>query len=56
MSDETTIKPNTAGLLAHAQRKSEAAQRRVHQTIDQLLLSFNLISGAFVPDNLALLA
>jgi hypothetical protein len=51
MSDETTIGPNTAGLLAHAQRKSEATQRRVHQAIDQLLreqqtVNFNTVGKA----------
>ncbi len=49
MSDETTIKPNITGLLAYAQRKSEAAQQRVHQTIDQLLreqqaVNFNTVA------------
>jgi hypothetical protein len=37
MSEETTSKPNIHGLLAPAQRKSEEAQKRVHQAIDQLL-------------------
>jgi len=51
MSDETTIRPDTAGLLAHARRKSEAAQRRVHQAIDQLLreqhtVNFNTVAKA----------
>jgi hypothetical protein len=51
MSDETTIRPNIAGLLAHAQRKSEAAQQRVHQAIDQLLreqqaVNFNTVAKA----------
>ncbi len=49
MSEETTIRPNTTGLLAHAQRKSEAAQQRVHQAIDQLLreqymVNFNTVA------------
>jgi predicted nuclease with TOPRIM domain len=51
MSDETTIRPNINGLLAHAQRKSEAAQKRVHQAIDQLLraqqaVNFNTVAKA----------
>src|SRR5690242_12376199 len=51
MSDETTIRPNIAGILAHAQRKSEAAQQRVHQAIDQLLreqqiVNFNTVAKA----------
>ena len=51
MSDVTTGKPNITGLLAHAQRKSEAARLRVHQTIDQLLreqqlVNFNTVAKA----------
>ena len=51
MSNEATIKPQMTGLLAHAQRKSEAAQRRVHQAIDQLLreqqsVNFNTVAKA----------
>lgn len=49
MNDETTIRPNITGLLAHAQHKSEAAQQRVHQAIDQLLreqqtVNFNTVA------------
>lgn len=49
MSDETPIRPNTQGLLAHAQRKSEEALLRVHQAIDQLLreqqtVNFNTVA------------
>ena len=51
MSDETTIRPNITGLLAYAQHKSEAAQQRVHQAIDQLLreqhtVNFNTVAKA----------
>jgi hypothetical protein len=51
MSDEITIRPNITGLLAHAQRKSEAAQQRVHQAIDQILreqkmVNFNTVAKA----------
>lgn len=51
MSDETMIKPNINGLLAHAQRKSEATQKRVDQAIDQLLreqhtVNFNTVAKA----------
>jgi len=44
MSDETAIRSNTAGLLAHAQRKSEEAQKRVHQAIDQLLREQQIVN------------
>src|SRR5215470_10920141 len=49
MSDE--IRPNITGLLAHAQRKSQQAQQRVHQAIDQLLrehqiVNFNTVAKA----------
>lgn len=37
MRNETSIQPNTRGLLAHAQRKAAETQQRVHQTIDRLL-------------------
>lgn len=51
MSEETTIRPNITGILAHAKRKSEAAQQRVHQAIDQLLreqhiVNFNTVAKA----------
>ena len=51
MSAEATGKPNITGLLAHAQRKSEAAKLRVHQSIDQLLraqqvVNFNSVAKA----------
>jgi broad specificity polyphosphatase/5'/3'-nucleotidase SurE len=51
MSDETTIKPNITGLMAHAQRKSQLTQQRVHQAIDQLLqeqrtVNFNTVAKA----------
>src|SRR5437660_2194910 len=51
MSDETPIRPNINGLLAHAQRKSEETQKRVHQAIDQLLqeqqtVNFNTVAKA----------
>jgi hypothetical protein len=49
MSDETPLRPNTQGLLAHAQRKSEETLRRVHQAIDRLLreqqvVNFNTVA------------
>ncbi len=49
MTEETTSKQNTHGQLAHAQRKSEEAQKRVHQAIDQLLreqqtINFNTVA------------
>lgn len=49
MKSETTSQSNTAGLLAHAQRKSEEARKRVHQAIDQLLreqhpVNFNTVA------------
>lgn len=51
MHTDLPTKPNISGLLAHAQRKSEAAQQRVHQAIDQLLreqqpVNFNTVSKA----------
>jgi cell shape-determining protein MreC len=51
MRTDLSTKPNISGLLAHAQRKSEAAQRRVHQAIDQLLreqhiVNFNTVAKA----------
>ena len=51
MSDETPIRPNTQGLLAHAQHKSEEAEKRVHHAIDQLLreqqtVNFNTVAKA----------
>ncbi len=51
MQVDSSFKPNTSGLLANAQRKSEAAQQRVHQAIDQLLreqqpVNFNTVAKA----------
>src|SRR5258708_25530920 len=51
MSDPTTIQPNMRGLLAHAQRKAEDTQKRVHQAIDQILreqqiVNFNTVAKA----------
>ncbi len=49
MSNNTPPKPNTRGLLAHAQQKSQQACQRVHQVIDQLLreqqtINFNTVA------------
>ena len=51
MQADSPLKPNTSGLLAHAQRKSQQAQQRVHQAIDQLLrgqqtVNFNTVAKA----------
>ena len=51
MSHEASAQPNTRGLLAHAQRKAEETQQRVHQAIDQLLrehhvVNFNTVAKA----------
>ena len=51
MQADSSTKPNISGLLEHAQRKSEAAQKRVHQAIDQLLreqqiVNFNTVAKA----------
>lgn len=51
MSNETPVQSNTRGLLAHARRKSEEVQKRVHQAIDQLLreqqiINFNTVAKA----------
>jgi uncharacterized protein DUF6262 len=51
MQTDASTKPNISGLQAHAQRKSEAAQKRVHQAIDQLLreqqtVNFNTVAKA----------
>ncbi len=51
MQADSSLKPNTSGLLAHAQRKSQQAQQRVHQAIDQLLreqqiVNFNTVAKA----------
>jgi len=48
---DSSLKPNTSGLLAHAQRKSQQTQQRVHQVIDQLLrgqqiVNFNTVAKA----------
>src|SRR6266581_7922204 len=49
MQADSSLNPNISGLLAHAQRKSQQTQQRVHQTIDQLLreqqtISFNVVA------------
>jgi sulfite reductase beta subunit-like hemoprotein len=49
MEAKTALKPNTTGLLAHAQRKSQQTQQRVHQAIKQLLreqqtVNFNTVA------------
>jgi Tfp pilus assembly protein PilV len=51
MSDNTPSKPNTRGLLAYAQQKSQQARQRVHQVIDHLLkerqtINFNTVAKA----------
>lgn len=51
MRGKTEVKPNTQGLLAHAQRKSQETQQRVHQAIDRLLreqqtVNFNTVAHA----------
>jgi Family of unknown function (DUF6262) len=51
MQADSPLKPNTRGLLAHAQRKSQQTQQRVHQAIDQLLreqqiVNFNTVAKA----------
>jgi sulfite reductase beta subunit-like hemoprotein len=51
MPADSAMKPNTNGLLAHAQRKSQQTQQRVHQAIDQLLkeqqmVNFNSVAKA----------
>lgn len=51
MRNETSVQPNTRGLLAHAQRKAAETQQRVHQIIDQLLreqhtVNFNTVAKA----------
>jgi sulfite reductase beta subunit-like hemoprotein len=51
MQTNASLKPNTSGLLAHAQRKSQETQQRVHQAIDQLLreqqtVNFNTVAKA----------
>ncbi len=51
MRDETEVKPNIHGLLAHAQRKVQETQQRVHRAIDQLLreqrtINFNTVAQA----------
>ena len=51
MKNETSVQPNTRGLLAHAQRKAAETQQRVHQAIDQLLqeqevVNFNSVAKA----------
>jgi PHD/YefM family antitoxin component YafN of YafNO toxin-antitoxin module len=49
MSEKTSPKPNTRGLIASAQRKSQEARQRAHQVIDQLLreqqpINFNTVA------------
>jgi len=49
MSNNASPKPNTRGLLVHAQQKSQQARQRVHQVIDQLLreqqtINFNTVA------------
>jgi hypothetical protein len=51
MRGKTEVKPNMQGLLAHAQRKSQETQQRVHQAIDRLLreqqtINFNTVAHA----------
>jgi hypothetical protein len=51
MRGEREVKPNTRGLLAHAQRKVQQTQQRVHHAIDQLLreqrtINFNTVAQA----------
>ena len=51
MRNETSLQPNTRGLLASAQRKAEEAHKRVHQAIDRLLreqqvVNFNTVAKA----------
>lgn len=51
MSDETARESHTRGLLAHAQRKAQETQQRVHCAIDRLLreqqtINFNTIAQA----------
>ena len=51
MKNETSVQPNTRGLLAHAQRKAAETQQRVHQAIDRLLreqevVNFNSVAKA----------
>lgn len=51
MRTDLSTKPNISGLLAHAQRKSQQTQQRVHQAIDQLLreehtVNFNTVAKA----------
>jgi predicted nuclease with TOPRIM domain len=48
---DSSLKPNTSGLLAHAQRKSQQTRQRVHQAIDQFLreqqtVNFNTVAKA----------
>jgi len=51
VKNEVVVQPNTHGLLAYAHRKAEETQKRVHQTIDQLLreqqtVNFNTVAKA----------
>lgn len=51
MQTDSSSKPNTRGLLAHAQRKSQETQQRVHHAIDRLLreqqtINFNAVAKA----------
>jgi len=49
MQTDPSVKSNINGLLAHAQRKAEETQKRVHQAIDRLLreqqtVNFNTVA------------
>lgn len=51
MTRDPTFKPNTQGLLAHAQQKSQETHQRVQQVINQLLrghqtVNFNSVAQA----------
>jgi predicted transcriptional regulator len=51
MTHDPTFKPNTQGLLAHAQQKSQETHQRVQRMIDQLLrrhqtINFNSVAQA----------
>jgi predicted nuclease with TOPRIM domain len=51
MRTDLSTRPNISGLLAHAQRKSQQTQQRVHQAIDRLLreqhtVNFNTVAKA----------
>lgn len=51
VSNKTIHEPNTRGLLAHAQRKAQETQQRVHDAINRLLheqqtINFNTVAHA----------